>query len=168
MFATYNYLKVPLGIGLTWACAFIFSYGLGHATLDHEPLVYPTFQGDNFWFFIAAPLAQSVFYILTRKVSWLLNTYIAISALCLIVFLYNLTTDGGYRFTYWHQGDYLCQHGCDDPWIFGWLVFLQGSILMFTSAAFDNISGMWRAGLRVILFALLFWVFLTSVFIMMG
>src|SRR6266436_317763 len=98
MFANYNYLKASLGIGLTWACAFVFSYGLSHATLDHEPLAFPTFQGDNFWFF---------------------NIYIAISALCFTVFLYNLTTDGGYRFTYWHQGDYECLHGCNDSWIFG-------------------------------------------------
>ena len=168
MFANYNYLKVSLGIGLTWACAFVFSYGLSHATLDHEPLVFPTFQGDNFWFFIAAPIAQSVFYILARKVSWLLNIYIAISALCFTVFLYNLTTDGGYRFTYWHQGDYECLHGCNDSWIFGWLVFLQGCTLMFTSSAFDDVSGLWRAGLRVVLVALICWVFLTSFFLMIA
>jgi len=100
VFASYNFLKVSLGIGLTWACAFIFSYGLSHATLDHQPLVFPTFQGDNFWFFVAAPLAQSAFYILGRKVSWLLNIYIAISALCFAVFLNNLRADGGYRFPY--------------------------------------------------------------------
>jgi hypothetical protein len=104
--------------------------------LDHEPLVYPTFQGNNFWFFVAAPVAQSVFYILARKVSWLLNIYIAVSASCAAVFVYNFLTDDGYRFTYWHQGDYLCLHGCDDPWIFGFLVFLQGCILMFTPSTF--------------------------------
>jgi hypothetical protein len=163
-----NYLKVLLGIGLTCASAFIFSYGLSHATLHHEPLVYPTFQGNNFWFFIAAPIAQSAFYILARRVSWLLNIYIAISALCFAVFFYNLTTDGGYRFTYWHQGDYECLHGCDDTWIFGWLVFLQGFTLMFTSSAFDDVSSLWRAGLRAVIVALLFWVFLTSLFMMIA
>jgi hypothetical protein len=106
MFANNTYLKVPLGIALTWACAFIFSYGLSHATLDRESLVYPTFQGTNLPFFITAPIAQSAFYILARKASWLLNIYIAISAICFTVFLFILTTDGGYRFTYWHQGDY--------------------------------------------------------------
>jgi hypothetical protein len=168
VFANCYFPKVSLGIGLTWACAFVFSYGLSHATLDDEPLVFPTFQGDNFWFFIAAPIAQSAFYILARKVSWLLNIYIAISALCFAIFLYDLETDGGYRFTYWHQGDYECLHGCHDHWIFGWLVFLQGCTLMFTSSAFDDASGLWRAGLRVGLAALLCWVFLTSLFLMIA
>jgi hypothetical protein len=168
MFANNKYLKAPLGIGLTWACAFIFSYGLSHATLDREPLVYPTFQGTNLWAFIAAPVAQSAFYILARKTSWLLNIYIAISALCFIVFLFNLTTDGGYRFTYWHQGDYECVHGCDDTWIFGWLAFLQGSVLMFTSSAFDDFSGFWRAVLRVVLLAVLSWLFVASLAIMIS
>jgi len=95
-----------------------------------------------------------------------LNIYIAISALCFAVSLHNLTTDGGYRFTYWHQGDYECLHGCNDYWIFGWLVFLQGCILLFTSSAFENGSGLWRGALRVGLAALLCWVFLTSFFSM--
>jgi hypothetical protein len=133
--------------------------------LDHEPLVYPTFQGNNFWFFVAAPVAQSVFYILARKVSWLLNIYIAVSASCVAVFVYNLLTDDGYRFTYWHQGDYLCLHGCDYPWIFGFLVFLQGCILMFTPSTFYNVPGIWRAWLGVVLLALLCWTFLTSFFL---
>ena len=168
MFANNNYFKVALGIGITWACAFIFSYGLSHATLDREPLIYPTFQGTNLPFFITAPIAQSAFYILARKASWLLNIYIAASALCFAVFLFNLTTDGGYRFTYWHQGDYECVHGCDDAWIFGWLVFLQGCILMFTSPAFDHVSGLWRAALRVVLLAVLSLLFVTSLAIMIS
>jgi hypothetical protein len=100
MFANNSYIRVPLGIGLTWACALIFSYGLSHATLDREPLVYPTFRATNLLFFVAAPIAQSVFYLLARKVSWLLNIYLTISALCFSVFLFNLTTDGCHRFTY--------------------------------------------------------------------
>jgi len=47
MLANYNSLKVSLGIGLSWASAFIFFYGLSHATLDYEPLVYPTFHGTS-------------------------------------------------------------------------------------------------------------------------
>jgi len=97
-----------------------------------------------------------------------LNIYVATSALCFAVFLYNLTADGGYRFTYWHQGDYECLHGCDDAWIFGWLVFLQGCILMFTSSAFDDFAGLWRAVPRVVLVALLCWVFLTSFLLMIA
>jgi hypothetical protein len=39
---------------------------------------------------------------------------------------------------------------------------------MFTSSAFDDVSGSWRAGLRVVLVALLCWVFLTSFFLMVA
>lgn len=163
MLANYNYLKVSLGIGLTWASAFIFSYGLSHATLDHEPLVYPTFQGNNFWFFIAAPIAQSAFYILARRVSWLLNIYIAISALCFTVFLYNLLSLRLLASRRLRVSPRMRR--CLD---FGWLVFLQGGTLMLTSSAFDDVSGWWRAGLRAVLLALLCWVFLSSLFMMVA
>jgi hypothetical protein len=162
VFAVQNWFRVLLGMGLTLACASIFSYGLSHATLDQRPFVFPTFQGGNLLFFSAAPIAQCTFYILARKTSWLLNIYLAISLLCCFVAWLHLTTDGGYRFTYWHQGDYNCKHGCDDAWIFGYLVLLQGCILLFASSAFEGFSGSWQAVLRLILVFVLLLLFMTS------
>jgi hypothetical protein len=157
-----NSFRVLLGISLTLACASIFSYGLSHATLDHEPFVFPTFQDGNLLFFAAAPIAQCIFYILARKTSWLLNVYLAVSVCFCFVAWLHLTTDGGYRFTYWHQGEYNCKHGCDDAWLFGYLVFAQGCILMFLPSAFEGFSGLRQAVLRFTLVFVLLLLFVTS------
>jgi hypothetical protein len=162
MFAINDRLRVSIGVGLTWACAFFFSYGLSHATLDNEPFVFPVFQGVNLLIFLTAPIAQSTFYIIARKSAWLLNIYVAVSIVCFVVAWLNLLTDGGYRFTYWHQGDFECLHGCNDAWIFGHLVLMQGCILMFAPSALEGFSRSWRATLRFVLVAALLLVFATS------
>jgi hypothetical protein len=99
-------LKVLIGIGLTWTCAFILYYGLTHATLDGRAFIFLTSQPGNLPILLSAPMAQSAFYILARKTSWLLNIYLAISVLCCAIGWLSLTNDDGfrgYRFTYWHQ-----------------------------------------------------------------
>ena len=113
MFVIRQHRKVLLGISLTWVCVFIFYNGLTHATLEGMPFVFPVFDHANLLFLISAPMAQSAFYILARRTSWLLNIYLAISVLCCAVAWLNLT-NGGYRYSYWHQGDLLCEHGCND------------------------------------------------------
>jgi hypothetical protein len=158
-----EHLKVLIGISLTWACVFVF--GLTHATLDGWAFVFPVFQPGNLLVLISAPMAQSAFYILARKTSWLLNIYVAISVLCCAIGWLNLTNDDGfrgYRFTYWHQGDLLCKHGCDDVIIFSYLVLVQGCILIFSSSVFESFSDIWRGVPRLVVAAVLLWLFLTS------
>jgi hypothetical protein len=129
MFIVREHLKVSIGIGLTWACAFILYYGLTHATLDGSVFVFPVFRAANLVIFLSAPMAQSAFYLLARKTSWLLNLYLAISVLCCVVGWLDLVNDDahGYRFTYWHQGDLLCVHGCNDPLLFNGLVLCKAA-----------------------------------------
>jgi hypothetical protein len=120
---------------------------------------------------LSAPMAQSAFYILARKTSWLLNIYLAISVLCCVIGWLHLTNDDGsrgYRFTYWHQGDLLCVQGCDDTWIFSCLVLVQGCILMFSSSVFEGFWGVWRGVMRLLLVAVLLWLLLTSCAILMS
>jgi hypothetical protein len=59
-------LKVLLGIGLTWACVFIFFNGLTHATLEGAPFVFPVFRRRNLLILITAPIVQTALYILAR------------------------------------------------------------------------------------------------------
>src|SRR5260370_26380850 len=91
MFIVRERLKVLIGIGLTWACVFILYYGLTHATLDGRAFVFPVSQPWNLLILLSAPMAQSAFYILARKTSWLLNIYLAISALCCAIGWLNLS-----------------------------------------------------------------------------
>jgi hypothetical protein len=164
-------LKVLIGIGLTWACVFILYYGLTHATLDGWAFVFPVFQPATLLIFLSAPMAQSVFYTLARKTSWLLNIYLAISVLCCVIGWLHLTNDDGfrgYRFTYWHRGDLLCVQGCEDAWIFSCLVLLQGCILMSSSSVFEGFRGAWRGVVRLLLVASLLWLLLTSCAILMS
>jgi hypothetical protein len=162
-----EHLKVLLGIGLTWTCVFIFYNGLTHATLEGAPFIFPVFEHENLLFLISAPIAQSAFYILARKTSWLLNIFLAISVIGCAVAWWNLT-NGGYRYNYWHQGDLLCRHGCDDIWMFSYLVLVQGCILMFSSSVFEDFSDFWRGVLKVILIAVLLWLVLTSFLLMIS
>jgi hypothetical protein len=171
MFIVREHLKVLIGIGLTWACVFILYYGLTHATLDGWAFVFPVFQPGNLLILLSAPMAQSAFYILARKTSWLLNIYLAISVLCCVIGWLHLTNDDGfrgYRFTYWHQGDLLCVQGCDDTWIFSCLVLVQGCILMFFSSVFEGFWDVWRGVMRLLLVAVLLWLLLTSCAILMS
>jgi hypothetical protein len=166
-----EHLKVLIGIGITWACAFILYYGLTHATLDGRAFVFPIFQPGNLLNLLSAPMAQSAFYIHARKTPWLLNIYLAISVLCFAIAWLHLTNyDGfrGYRFTYWHQGNLLCVQGCDDTWIFSCLVLVQGCILMFPSSVFEGFWGAWRGIVRLPLVAVLLWLLLTSYAILMS
>jgi hypothetical protein len=77
-----EYLKVLIGIGLTWACVFILFNGMAHATLDGWAFVFSGVPTRKSAAFMSAPIAQSHFYILARKTSWLLNTYLVISLIC--------------------------------------------------------------------------------------
>jgi hypothetical protein len=156
-----------LGIGLTWACVFIFFNGLTHATLEGAPFVFPVFQRRNLLILITAPIVQTALYILARKTSWLLNIYLAISVLfCAIASL--RLTNGGYRYGYRHQGNLLCEHGCDDIWIFSYLVLVQACILMFSSPVFEDFSVFWRGVLKVVLIVALLWLVLTSCTLMIS
>jgi hypothetical protein len=171
MFISREHLEVLIGIGLTWACVFILYYGLAHATLDGRVFVFPVFRPASLLIFLSAPTAQSAFYILARKTSWLLNIYLAISVLCCgIGWLHLMNDDGfrGYRFTYWHQADLLCVQGCDDTWIFSCLVLVQGCILMFSSSVFEGFWDGWRGVMRLLLVAVLLWLLLTSCAILMS
>ncbi|KJC35756.1 hypothetical protein UP09_31625 [Bradyrhizobium sp. LTSP885] len=162
IFAPRAQFKVLLGIGLTWACTYIFFTGLTEATLEGEPYAFPVFGGANFLILISAPVAQSVFFVLAQKTSWLLNLYLAISIACCAVAGLHVA-DGGYQFTYWHQGDLLCRHGCDDVWIFGWLVFGQACILAVSSPfVFEDFPGIWKAITRLFLIIVLSLLSLTS------
>jgi hypothetical protein len=166
-----EHLKVLIGIGLTWACAFILYYGLAHAILDGRAFVFPVSQPRNLLILLGAPMAQSAFYILARRASWLLNFYLAISILCCVIGWLHLTNDDGfrgYRFTYWHQGDLLCVQGCNDTWIFSSLVLVQGCILMFSSSVFESFWGVWRGVMRLLLVAVLLWLLLTSCVVLMS
>jgi hypothetical protein len=163
-----NRLRVLIGIGLTWTCAFIFSYGFTHATLDDSPFVFPVFQGPNLIIFLTAPIAQSAFYLLARRSSWLLNVYLVMSVACCAIAWLNLTTDGGYRFTLWHQGDFECLNGCNDAWIFGYLVLIQGCVLVFASSTLNGLLKSWRVALRLALVAALALVLVTSCAIMIS
>jgi hypothetical protein len=166
-----EHLKVLIGIGLTWACVLILYYGLTHAVLDGEAFVFPVFRPANLPIFLSAPMAQSAFYVLTRKTSWLLNLYLAISVLCCVVSWLDLANDDGfrgYRFAYWHQGDWLCVQGCNDSLFFNCLVFLQGCILMFSSSVFEGFRDVWRNVMRLLLVAILLWLLLTSFAILMS
>jgi hypothetical protein len=62
-----EHVKVLIGIGLTWACAFILYYGLSHATLDGRAFIFSAFQPGNLLILLSAPMAQSAFYVLARK-----------------------------------------------------------------------------------------------------
>jgi hypothetical protein len=161
MFAIREHVKVLLGIGLTWACVFIFYKGLTHATLEGAPFVFPVFEHGNLPILISAPMAQSAFYILARRTSWLLNIFLAISIICCAVAWLNLT-HGGYQYNYWHQGDLLCRHGCNDILMFSYVVLVQACILMFSSSVFEDFSDFWRGVLKVTLFGVLLWLVLTS------
>jgi hypothetical protein len=159
--------KVLIGIGLTWACVFIFFNGMTHASLDGWAFVFPVFQPTNLLVLISAPVAQSAFYILARKTSWLLNTYLAISVVCCAVAWLHLTkdryTDVGYRYTYWHQGDLLCvSDGCNDILFFSYLILMQGLILVFVPSVFKEFPFSFRWVPRVIAIAVLLWLVLTS------
>jgi hypothetical protein len=165
MFIVREHLKVLIGIGLTWACVFILYYGLTHATLEGRAFVFPVFEPRNLLIVLSAPMAQTAFYILAHKTSWLLRSYLTISLLCCVVGWLNLMNDDGsrgYRFTYWHQGNVLCVQGCEDTWIFSCVVLLQGCILMFSSSVFEGIRGVWRGAIRLLLVAVLLWLLLTS------
>jgi hypothetical protein len=146
-----------LGIGLTWACVFILYYGLTHATLDGRAFIFPVFQPGHLLILLSAPMAQSAFYILARKTSWLLNIYLATAVLCCVIGWLHLTNDDGfrgYRFTYRHQGDLLCLQGCDDTWIFSSLILVQGCISMLWDV--------WRGAMRLFFVTVLLWLLLTS------
>jgi hypothetical protein len=148
-----------------------FYYGLTHATLEGGALVFPVFQPGILLTFLSAPSAQSAFYILARKTSWLLNIYLTISVLCCVIGWLHLMNGGGsrgYRFTYWHQGDLLCVQGCDDTWIFSCLVFVQGCISMFSSSVFEGFWDVWRGVMKLFLVAVLLWLLLTSCAILMS
>jgi hypothetical protein len=171
MFIVREHLKVLIGIGLAWACVLIFYYGLTHAVLDGEAVSFPVFQPANLLIFLSAPMAQSAFYVLARKTSWLLNLYLAISVLCCAVGWLDLANDDGfrgYRFTNWHQGDWLCVQGCNDPLFFNCLVFTQGCILMCSSSIFQGFGDIWRGVMRLLLVAVLLWLLLTSFAILMS
>jgi hypothetical protein len=170
-FIVREHLKILIGIGLTWACVFILYYGLTHATLDGSVFVFPIFQPWNLLIFLSAPMAQSAFYILARKTSWLLNIYLALSLLCCVIIWLHLTNDNGllgYRFTYWHQGELLCAQGCDDIWVFSYLVLVQGCILMFSLSVFEGLWRVWRGVMRLLLVAVLLWLLFTSCDILMS
>ncbi|HAQ84278.1 MAG: hypothetical protein CFE30_05780 [Bradyrhizobium sp. PARBB1] len=134
--------------------------------MDGEPFAFPVTGYDNLQFFVAAPLAQSVLYVLARKTSWLLNLYLAISVVFLVYAGLHLVD--GYRLTYWHQGDLLCRQGCDDVWVFGWLVLAQGIILMFSPSVFRDFSGFWQLATRLGLAAMLLWLASTSFALMLS
>jgi len=160
-----EHLKVSIGIGLTWSCVFILYYGLTHATLDGRAFVFPVFKPTNMLVLISAPMAQSAFYALARKNSWLLNIFLAISVLCCVVGWLSLNNDDGfrgYRFTYWHQGDLLCVHGCNDTWLFSGIVVVQGCILILSLSASERLWGSWRGVVWLLLVALLLWLLFTS------
>jgi hypothetical protein len=160
--ATSLHLKVAAGIGLTWLCAGLFYFGLTHASLDGAPFVFSAYDDRlSLLLTLSAPVAQSAFYILARRTNWLLNVYLALSVASCAVAGLGLAT-GGYRFSYWHQGDYHCLQGCDDVWLFGLLVLVQGFALMFPRTVFEGLSTLWRAGLRLVLSGVLIWLFLSS------
>ena len=165
-FVTSGHIRALLGICLTWGCFYIFWIGLNDATLDGEPFAFPVTGYDNLQVFVAAPLAQSVLYVLARKTSWLLNLYLAISVVFLVYAGLHLVD--GYRLTYWHQGDLLCRQGCDDVWVFGWLVLAQGIILMFSPSVFRDFSGFWQLATRLGLAAMLLWLASTSFALMLS
>lgn len=165
MFIGPDHLKVATGSGLVAACAFIFYYGLTHAGVDGVPFAFPVFRPGNLVILLSAPVAQCAFYVLARRTSWLLNLFLVISVLCCVFGGLDLVNEGGspgYRFTYWHQGDLLCVRGCNDPLVFGCLVFMQGCILIFSSSPYEGIGGAWRGVIRLVLVAALLWLLLTS------
>jgi hypothetical protein len=91
--------------------------------------------------------------------------------LCCVTGWLHLKNDdgfGGYRFTYWHQGDLLCVQGCDDTWIFSSVVLVQGCILMFSSSVLEELLDVWRGVMRLLLVAILLWLLLTSCAIFMS
>jgi len=139
-----------------------------HASLDDWAFVFPVFQPGNLLVLISAPMAQCAFFILARKTPWLLNTYLAISVLCCAVAWLHLANDretygGGYNYTYWHQGDLLCRSdGCNDVLLFGYLILLQGLVLVFVPSVFSDFSDFWRVVLKVLLKALILCLILTS------
>lgn len=138
MLAIREHPKFVLGICFTWVCAGILYIGLTHATLDGTPFVFWEYDnGTNLLIYLTAPVAQSAFYILARRTSLLLNVYLALTLIFCVMAGVDLAT-GGYRFSYWHQGDYHCLEGCNDVWLFGYLVLLQGCALMFLRSVFNG------------------------------
>jgi hypothetical protein len=107
------------------------------------------------------PVAAHTFLILiSRESIWRTNLFVVVSAIWFLSAVAGIA--GGHQFTYWHQGDLLCEQGCNSVIVFSYVVLAEILMTVCTPAIYSNISPGWRIVLVLTTITILFSITLTS------